>query len=105
MPVNCLQRLRHLGHQRRAADQHDRVEVARFELGLIQHQLGRVERALQQVGRQLLELLARDRHRQRLALEAAVDTRLALRRERDLGLIAIEAAAFARRPAKAAGSR
>ncbi len=62
-----------------------------FDLGLVQHQLRGVGRALQQVGRHVLELLARDRHGDRLAFVAEGDHRPRRFGQRDLGQVAIVA--------------
>ena len=52
------------GHARRAADQHDFVDLRRLDAGVRQRLLDRRHRALQQVVDQLLELGARQLHRQ-----------------------------------------
>ncbi len=79
----------HLGHQRRAAHQHDGVELVGLDLGLVEHQVGRVDGALQQIGRHVLELFARDLQVERLALVAAGDRSDVAVGEVDLGLIGV----------------
>ena len=77
------------GHQRSIRPPARWRRVAGFELGLLEHLLGRVERALQQVGGHVLELLAADRHRQALSFVAAMIVVCSASEQRDLGLVAV----------------
>ena len=83
----------HARDARRAADQHDFVDLRRVDAGVGQRLLGRADRLLQQVFDQRLELRARQLHRQVLRAarvggdERQVDLRLHHRRQLHLGLL------------------
>ena len=89
MPVSCLSALATFGirSSRRPARSHPNRRT--LILCLLQHQIGRVDRALQQIGRQFFELIASDRHRNGFAFMSAIDHRLRLFCQRTLGHVAI----------------
>mmetsp|Transcript_36198 Transcript_36198/g.90333 ORF Transcript_36198/g.90333 Transcript_36198/m.90333 type:complete len:201 (+) Transcript_36198:676-1278(+) len=88
-----LEQLLHLGDARRAADQHDLVDLGLLELRVLDDLLHRRERLLEQVEAELFEAGARQRLGEvdavveRLNLEA----HLVLRRERSLGALDLAA--------------
>ena len=83
----------HLRNARRAADQHDLVDLRRVDAGVGQRLLGRADGPLQQVVDELLELGARQLHLQVLGTglirrdERQVDVGLHHRGELHLGLL------------------
>jgi hypothetical protein len=82
-----------LGHAGRATDEHDLVDLAGVELGVLEGLEARGLEALEEVVAQRLELGARERDLQVLGTvligrdERQVDRRLLHRRELDLGLL------------------
>ncbi len=64
LPNSSLTICLHLRDARRAADQHDLVDLRRVDAGVGERLLGRADRLLQQVLDELLELRARQLHLQ-----------------------------------------
>ena len=68
-----LDQLLHLGNARRAADEHNLVDVGLLQAGVLEHLLHGLERVLEQVDVELLEAGARERLGEVLAVEERLD--------------------------------